>query len=40
VVLEDFTIIGGPVSAYEGNATSGYQTIGWTQNGTPLPDQN
>jgi hypothetical protein len=40
VVLEDFTILGGPVSAYEGNATSGYQTIGWTQNGTPLPDQN
>ena len=40
VVLSDFTISGGPSSAYEGNAPAGsFHTVGWTQNGTALPDQ-
>ena len=36
----DFTIAGGPATAYEGNAPAGsFHTTGWTQDGRPLPDQ-
>jgi hypothetical protein len=40
VLLSNFSIFGGPASAYEGNAPAGsFHTVNWTQNGTPLPDQ-
>lgn len=40
VMLSDFTITGGPRSAYQGNAAAGsFRTVAWTQNGRTLPDQ-
>jgi hypothetical protein len=40
VVLSNFTITGGPSSAYEGNAPAGsFHTVGWTQNGHSLANQ-
>jgi hypothetical protein len=39
VVLSDFTITGGPSSAYEGNApATSYSTSGWTLDGVGLPN--